>query len=300
MSVKDKNLQSRIVLDRNLTHRLHLFVFQSLDFISFVANMDKTQERPLILVTNDDGITAGGIRSLIEVAKEFGDVWVVAPDSPQSAMGHAITVHNILRLHQIEDVDGATEFSCNGTPVDCVKLAIYSVLKRRPDLLLSGINHGANNSINVLYSGTMSAAVEGAIEGVPSIGFSLLDHSADADFTAAKKIARSVIKNALKNGIPKDTCLNVNVPNVPYAEIKGIRVCRQAKAFWEDDFQPRKDPAGRTYYWITGSLVNRENGNDTDTDVWALENNYVSVVPVQYDLTAHNALAELKEWTYET
>lgn len=259
--------------------------------------MKKDTDKPLILVTNDDGITAGGIRSLIEVAKEFGEVWVVAPDSPQSGMGHAITVHDILRLHQIEDVEGVMEFSCTGTPVDCVKLAIYRVLKRRPDLLLSGINHGAKNSINVLYSGTMSAAVEGAIEGIPSIGFSLLDHSWSADFTASKKIARTLIKNALDNGIPKDTCLNVNIPNIPYEEIKGIKVCRQARAFWEDDFQPRKDPAGRIYYWITGNLVNRENGNDTD--VWALENNYVSVVPVQYDLTAHKALAKLKEWKYE-
>ena len=259
--------------------------------------MEKTNERPLILVTNDDGITAGGIRSLIEVAKEFGDVWVVAPDSPQSAMGHAITVHNILRLQEIKDVEGVNEFSCNGTPVDCVKLAIYRVLQRRPDLLLSGINHGANNSINILYSGTMSAAVEGAIEGVPSIGFSLLDHSPDADFTASKKIARAVIKNALAKGIPKDTCLNVNIPNIPFKEIKGIRVCRQAKAFWEDSFQPRTDPAGRVYYWITGSLVNHDKGDDTD--VWALDNNFVSVVPVQYDLTAHRALKELNDWKYE-
>ncbi|NEN22178.1 5'/3'-nucleotidase SurE [Cryomorpha ignava] len=259
--------------------------------------MEKSNERPLILVTNDDGITAGGIRSLIEVAKEFGDVWVVAPDSPQSAMGHAITVHNILRLHEVKDVEGVNEFSCTGTPVDCVKLAIYRVLKRRPDLLLSGINHGANNSINVLYSGTMSAAVEGAVEGIPSIGFSLLDHSAAADFTASKKIARAVIKNALANGIPEDTCLNVNIPNVPYEEIKGVRVCRQAKAFWEDSFQPRKDPAGRIYYWITGNLVNHDSGEDTD--VWALENNFVSVVPVQYDLTAHRALKELNDWKYE-
>ena len=260
--------------------------------------MNEEKNRPLILVTNDDGITAGGIRSLIEVAKEFGDVWVVAPDGPQSGMGHAITVHNILRLHEVKDVEGVKELSCTGTPVDCVKLAIYRVLKRRPDLLLSGINHGANYSINVIYSGTMSAAVEGAVEGIPSIGFSLLDHSPDADFTASKEVVRKVVKNALENGIPENACLNVNIPNVSWEEIKGIRVCRQAKAFWEDDFQPRKDPSGKIYYWITGKFVNHDTGDDTD--VWALENNYVSVVPVHYDLTAHHALAELNQWNYET
>lgn len=259
--------------------------------------MDKNDKRPLILVVNDDGITATGIRSLIEVAREFGEVCVVAPDSPQSAMGHAITVHNILRLQEVQDVPGIREYSCNGTPVDCVKLAIYRVLKRRPDLLLSGINHGANSSINVLYSGTMSAAVEGCVEGIPSIGFSLLDHSAGADFAASKIVARKIIRSALEKGIPEGTCLNVNIPRVAPEEIKGIRVCRQARAFWEDDFQPRKDPSGRIYYWITGQLVNRDSGDDTD--VWALENNFVSVVPVQYDLTAHYALNELKSWTDE-
>lgn len=259
--------------------------------------MTSEKKRPLILVTNDDGITAGGIRSLIEVASEFGDVVVVAPDSPQSGMGHAITVNNILRLQEVNDVQGITELSCTGTPVDCVKLAIYRVLKQKPDLLLSGVNHGANNSINVIYSGTMSAALEGAIEGIPSIGFSLLDHSASADFSASQGVARVLIKSALENGIPKGTCLNVNIPKIPLAEIKGIKICRQAKAFWEDDFQPRKDPSGRIYYWITGELVNHDEGDDSD--VWALENNFVSVVPVQYDLTAHAAIAELKTWKNE-
>ncbi len=266
-------------------------------FCLALSLMEEHGKRPLILVTNDDGITAGGIRSLIEVAQEFGDVWVVAPDSPQSGMGHAITVHDILRLQQVKDVEGVKEFSCTGTPVDCVKLAIYRVLKRRPDLLLSGINHGANYSINVIYSGTMSAAVEGAVEGIPSIGFSLLDHSPDADFTASKEVARKIIRQALDKGIPDNTCLNVNIPRIPLEEIKGIRLCRQAKAYWEDDFQPRKDPSGKIYYWITGEFVNHDTGNDTD--VWALDNNYVSVVPVQYDLTAHSVMEELKDWNDE-
>ena len=267
------------------------------DFLSFVAVNSNLDKKPLILVVNDDGITASGIRNLIEVASEFGEVCVVAPDSPQSAMGHAITVHTILRLQEIKDVPGIKEYSSNGTPVDCVKLAIYRVLNRRPDMLISGINHGANNSINVLYSGTMSAAVEGCIEGIPSIGFSLLDTDPDADFSASKIIARKIIASAFERGIPKGTCLNVNIPKLPINEIKGIRVCRQAQAFWEDDFQPRIDPAGRTYYWITGNLVNRDKTDDTD--VWALDHNFVSVVPVQYDLTAHQAIAELKTWNNE-
>jgi len=259
--------------------------------------MSQENQRPLILVTNDDGITAGGIRNLIEVAREFGDVCVVAPDSPQSGMGHAITVHDILRLSEVKDIEGVKEYSCTGTPVDCVKLAIYRVLKRKPDLLLSGINHGANYSINVIYSGTMSAAVEGAVEGIPSIGFSLLDHSAEADFTASKDVVRKVVKSALKNGIPKNTCLNVNIPKVNAEEIKGIRVCRQAKASWRDDFEPRVDPAGMTYFWVSGEFVNPDKGDDTD--VWALDHNYVSIVPVQFDLTAHHAMTELNEWDYE-
>lgn len=260
--------------------------------------MAAKKHRPVILVTNDDGITAGGIRSLIEVAKEFGDVWVVAPNSPQSGMGHAITVNNILRLHEVHnDPEEVREFACSGTPVDCVKLAVYRVLKRRPDLLLSGINHGANNSISVIYSGTMSAAVEGAVENIPSIGFSLLDGAADADFTAAKDVARTMIRNVLHNGLPDHTCLNVNIPKGLPQQIQGIKVCRQGLAFWEDDFEPRKDPSGKTYYWITGELNVIDKGEDTD--IWALDNNYVSVVPVQFDLTAYHAMAVLNTWDYE-
>lgn len=259
--------------------------------------MTKTKKRPLILVTNDDGIHAGGIRTLIEIAKEFGDVCVVAPDSPQSGMGHAITIHEILRLQNLVDTPSYKEYSCTGTPVDCVKLAIYQVLKRRPDLLLSGINHGANNSINVIYSGTMSAAVEGAVEGIPSIGFSLLDESPNADFEPSKGIVRNVIQNAIKHGVPRDTCVNVNIPKLPKKKIKGVKVCRQAKAYWQDDFEPRKDPSGKEYFWVTGEFVNHDDGEDTD--VWALENGYVSVVPVQYDLTAHHVIADLNQWKYE-
>lgn len=256
------------------------------------------EEKPLILVTNDDGIKAKGIRSLIEVAREFGDVWVVAPDGPQSGTGHAITIHNILRLEEVKDVEGIREFSCTGTPVDCVKLAIYRILKRRPALLLSGINHGPNHSINIIYSGTMSAALEGALEGIPSVGFSLFNHHAEADFSAAKRVARTIIANALEFGIPEHTCLNVNIPDLPYEEIQGLKVCRQARAWWEDDFQPRKDPSGKIYYWITGNFKNHDPSDDTD--VWALDNGFVSVVPVHFDLTAHHALGHYKSWKHET
>jgi 5'-nucleotidase len=247
----------------------------------------------LILVCNDDGITAPGIRALVEVAKEFGDVVVVAPDKPQSAMGHAITINATLRVNPVK-IDGQIEYACSGTPVDCVKLAVNKILHRKPDLLISGINHGSNASINVIYSGTMSAAMEGALERIPSIGFSLLDHSIDADFTAAQDIARTIIAKALETGIPEGICLNVNIPNGPRELIKGIKVCRQAVANWEEEFDERKDPMGKTYFWLTGVFRNYDEG--TDTDIWALENNFVSVVPCQFDITAHKSLNHFKTW----
>jgi len=252
---------------------------------------------PTILITNDDGIYARGILSLIEVMKNFGNVVVVAPDKPQSGMGHAITVGRILRLNKLENFYGVEAYACSGTPVDCVKIAIYHVMKQRPDLIVSGINHGANNSINVIYSGTMSAAVEGAVEDIPAIGFSLLDHSRDADFEASKQIVATVVREALQQKMTSHTCLNVNIPNVPFKEIKGIRICRQAHAFWDDAFESRKDPFGHEYFWMTGEFRNEDKGEDTD--VWALDNNYVSVVPVQYDMTAHHTIPSLNSWNFE-
>ncbi len=250
--------------------------------------------KPLILITNDDGITAPGIRALVNAMKALGDVVVVAPDKPQSGMGHAITINSTLRLHEVKQ-DGLTEYACSGTPVDCVKIAIDKIIvDRKPDLLVSGINHGANSSINVIYSGTMSAAVEGAIEGIPSIGFSLCNYSIEADFTAAAHFAGIIAKNVLDHGLPDGVCLNVNIPDVPLDIIKGVRVCRQAKALWQEEFDERKDPYGRKYYWLTGKFVDLDGGEDTD--VFALENNYVSVVPTQFDLTAHNAISEMKKW----
>lgn len=249
--------------------------------------------KKLILVCNDDGITAPGIRALVEVAKEFGDVVVVAPDKPQSAMGHAITINATLRVNPMK-IDGEIEYACSGTPVDCVKLAVNKILHRRPDLLISGINHGSNASINVIYSGTMSAAMEGALEGIPSIGFSLLDHSIDADFSGSQMIARKLIKLALEQPIPEGICLNVNIPKLEPELIKGMKVCRQAKANWEEEFDERKDPSGKTYFWMTGIFKNYDKGEDTD--IWALDHNYVSIVPCQFDITSHQSLSQLKTW----
>jgi 5'-nucleotidase len=253
----------------------------------------KMAEKKLILVCNDDGITAPGIRNLIEVAREFGDVVVVAPDKPQSAMGHAITINATIRVNQLNSTD-ILEYACSGTPVDCIKLAVNKILKRKPDLLISGINHGSNASINVIYSGTMSAAMEGAMEGIPSIGFSLLDHSIDADFSASQHFARIIIRQALEDKMPAGVCLNVNIPNTKQDLIKGIKVCRQARANWEEEFDERIDPNGKPYYWLTGVFRNFDDG--VDTDIWALENNYVSIVPCQFDITAHSSLQHFKNW----
>jgi 5'-nucleotidase len=249
-------------------------------------------QKPLILVTNDDGIHAPGIRALVEVAKKFGDVFVVAPDKPQSGMGHAITINSTLRVEQLHIYQGAENWSCSGTPVDCVKMAVNKLLPRKPDLCISGINHGANHSINIIYSGTMSAAMEGAIEGIPSIGFSLLDYSVEADFSAAKVYAEKVIAWVLENQLDKGVCLNVNVPRLPLSEIKGIKICRQSAGTWNEELDERTDPSGRKYYWLTGRFENFE-PQSTDTDVWALDNGYVSVVPSQIDLTAHKMIQKL-------
>lgn len=253
-----------------------------------------SEKKPLILVTNDDGITAKGIASLVKAVLPFGEVVVIAPDKPQSGMGHAITINQPLRLTKSTVFDKVEAYTCSGTPVDCVKLGIYEVLKRKPDLLVSGVNHGENSSTNVLYSGTMSAAVEGALEGIPSIGFSLLDFAADADFSASQGIVKTIVKQVLNNSFPKGVCLNVNIPKLKNKEIKGIKICRQAKAFWEDKFDKRLDQFGNPYYWLTGEFKRTDKGEDTD--IWALDNNYVSVVPTQFDMTAHHTIAQINEW----
>ncbi len=252
------------------------------------------QNKPTILVCNDDGITARGIRSLVEVAQEFGEVVVVAPDSPQSAQGHSITIEDPIRIHST-DIFGPTvsAHECTGTPVDCVKIAKNVVLKGQTiDLCFSGINHGSNASTNIIYSGTMSAAMEASMEGIPAIGFSLLDFSSEADFTASKHFVRQIITAALQNGFGATKLLNVNIPKLPLEAIKGTRICRQAKGHWNEEFVEGKDPIGRPYYWLTGEYIYQDVGEDSD--IWALENGYVSIVPVMHDLTFHAAIPSLE------
>ncbi len=254
--------------------------------------MDK-DTRPVILVTNDDGFQSKGIAALVEVAREFGRVIMVAPSEGQSGQSHAITVKLPLRLHRIK-LDDIERYACNGTPVDCVKLAFNQFIKGKPDLILSGINHGSNTAEAVFYSGTMGAAIEGCIYGVPAIGFSLTNYSHDADFTAAKVYARQIIAQALTGGIEKDTCWNVNIPDVPIDEIEGIKICRQNRGFWKEEFEKRKDPIGHDYFWLTGVYHNTE-PESTDTDEWAIQNNYVTIVPVHCDLTHYKSIKNLQE-----
>jgi 5'-nucleotidase len=251
--------------------------------------------KPLILVINDDGITSRGILNLINVMKEIGEVLVVAPDGPQSGMGHAITVGDTLRLEESVLFEGVKAYECSGTPADCVKIARHFVLKdqRQPDVVVSGINHGSNTSISVLYSGTMSAAIEAAIEGTPAIGFSLCDFSHDADFSHTHEYIRKITLQVLKKGLPKGTALNVNFPPKRNENLKGIRVCRQANAKWVEEFDQRFDPNGRRYFWMAGNFVNFDKGEDNDE--WAIANNYVSVVPCQFDLTAYASIPVLNE-----
>ena len=251
--------------------------------------------KPLILVVNDDGITANGIRNLINIMNDFGDVVVVAPDSPQSGKSHAITLESPIKCERVKVDDGPQiEYSCSGTPVDCVKLALNKLLDRKPDLCVSGVNHGSNSSINVIYSGTMSAATEGALDGIPSIGFSLLDYSKNADFSESAKFIKKITTHVLKLELNQTICLNVNIPKTSKLEkIKGIKVCRQANANWVEEFEERHDPKGKPYYWMTGKFVNNDNGDDTDE--WALANHYVSIVPIQFDVTSYSSLLSFKK-----
>ncbi len=247
-------------------------------------------EKPIILITNDDGITSPGIRALVEAVKDLGQVIVVAPDSPQSGMGHAITIGDPLRLDKVEVFDDVSSWQCSGTPADCVKLARDKILHRKPDLCLSGINHGANHSINVIYSGTMSAAMEAAIENVPSIGMSLMDYRFEADFTVAKYVAHELAKKMLAQKMPDHILLNVNVPVTTMSEFKGMKICRQAYARWAEEFAHRTDPRGRDYYWMTGKFINMDDQPGSDAE--ALKEGYASIVPIKIDFTD----VKMKEW----
>ena len=250
---------------------------------------------PLILVVNDDGITAKGIRSLVEVAKKFGKVVVVAPDKAQSGMGHAVTINGIIRAQEQNIFgEGVQAYSCSGTPADCVKFGISQIIKKKPDLILSGVNHGNNTATNVLYSGTMSAALEGAMEGIPSIGFSLDAYEADANFDAAKEVVAKIVRMALDKGIMEGTCLNVNVPNPDKTVVKGMKICRQAHAYWADRFEKREDQFGKPYYWLSGDFVDVTADEDTDLD-W-IAKGYATIVPTQFDMTSYSAIREMENW----
>lgn len=252
--------------------------------------------KPLILVTNDDGITSKGIAALVTVVREIGEVVVIAPDSPNSGMGHAITVDTTLHTKGSDIFEGIESYECSGTPADCVKLAKHHFLKdKNIDLVVSGVNHGMNASISVVYSGTMAAAREASIEGIPAIGFSVDDFRYDADFSHLSTHIKSICEMVLAKGLPPHNALNVNFPKIQEEPIKGIKLCRQTEGYWKEEFDHRKDPHGRPYFWMGGAFINRE-PESTDTDIWALENNYAAVVPCQYDMTNHKAVEEMKNW----
>jgi len=249
-----------------------------------------------VLICNDDGINAEGIFALTQEMKKVAEVTVVAPDKQQSAVGHAITVNYPLRAvpyHKNNDFFG---YAVEGTPADCVKLGVRFLMKEKPDLVMSGINHGSNTAINIIYSGTVSAATEGMILGIPSIAVSLAAYQ-DLDFTYAAKFSARLALLVAEKGLPHGTLLNVNIPNVPESEIKGVMITKQGISVWNDRFDVRRDPANREYFWLTGSM----NVMDTedDTDQIAIKNNYVSVTPVKYDLTNRDLFEEMKNWGIE-
>ncbi len=258
----------------------------------------KKNKKPLIFVSNDDGYYARGLQKIIEVVSKYGEVIAVAPEHAQSGMSHAITIKEPLRLKKVREGEGVTLYKCNGTPVDCVKLGLNQVVPRQPDIMVSGINHGSNASISVIYSGTMGAAIEACLNGITSIGFSLLDHSAEADFTAAVEYADRIFRYVLENDLPAYTTLNVNVPKIDPEKIKGLRVCRQTHGTWKEKFEKRTDPHNHDYYWLTGSFNNFE-PEAKDTDEWALANNYVAVVPIKADFTAYHAIEHVSKLNFD-
>lgn len=250
-----------------------------------------------ILLTNDDGIYAPGLRALFETVKHLGKIIIVAPNKSQSGMGHAITINKPLRIEKIHYAEQVDAYACSGTPVDCVKLAVDVILHTKPDLCLSGINHGANHSVNILYSGTMSAAIEAALEKIPSVGFSLLDESIDADFSQATHFVELITKKVLSSKNIKNLCLNVNIPKISASKIKGIKICSQAEAKYEENYVKRVDPRNHDYYWLSGSFVNSDKRKESD--VYALKNNYVSIVPIKVDLTNYDLQKELNnKWQF--
>ena len=257
------------------------------------------KKNPLILLSNDDGVNAKGLHTLIDIIKPFGDIVVVAPEKGQSGQSHAITIDLPIRVTKVLENDNVLIYSCTGTPVDSVKLAINQILPRKPDFLISGINHGSNASISVIYSGTMAAAIEGCLNGIPSIGFSVLDHSDNADFSLVKAYAGSILKNVMENDLLAGTCLNVNFPVIPIDKLKGIRICRQTRGVWKQEYERRIDPHNDEYFWLTGDFHNFES-DAKDTDEWALANKYIAIVPIQVDLTSYEGIKKIRDWNYES
>ncbi len=249
------------------------------------------KEKPLILVTNDDGADAKGLAKLIELMRPLGEVAVIASEQAMSGMSHAVTVKVPLMPRLVKKEKDFTMWITNGTPVDNVKLGKHTLLDCMPDIVVSGINHGSNAAINIIYSGTMGAVLEGLIDDIPGIGFSLDDYSSDADFSHVDEYVLKITRKVLDEGLPDGICLNVNIPRISENPVKGIKVVKQAKAKWVEEFEKRRDPFGRNYYWIGGSFVNGDNRKDTDE--YALSENYVAVVPVKIDFTAHEYVDKL-------
>ncbi|MBS0010071.1 MAG: 5'/3'-nucleotidase SurE [Bacteroidales bacterium] len=248
----------------------------------------------LILLTNDDGLYAEGLNTLTEIMQEFGKVVVISTTESRSGMSQALTVKMPIRVKLLRETETKRIYACSGTPTDGVKIAVNQLLEREPDWVVSGINHGANASVSVIYSGTMAAAIEGCLYGIDSVGFSLNSFSAQADFTPARKYVREIMNSVIRHKLPGGICLNVNIPSCEEKDIKGIKICRQARGNWREEFEKRKDPMGKTYYWLTGVFQNHE-PDSIDTDEWALANNYVSIVPVSVDMTAHDYIDDLKK-----
>lgn len=244
--------------------------------------------RPLILVSNDDSYTARGVHALIDRLTAFGDVVAICPATPQSGQSMALTVNSPIRIHQLPDYNGAKMYNATGTPVDCIKIAMHHILDRQPDLIVAGINHGSNAAVNVLYSGTMGAAMEGANFGIPSIGFSLTDHSHTADFTPCFAAIDHLVKAVLERGLPDNVCLNVNIPNVDYIPAE-MRVCTPCRGRWDDEYKEYTDPYGGKFYWLQGKFTNFEPENE-ETDEWALAHGMISVVPVAIERSASTAI----------
>lgn len=252
------------------------------------------KKRPLILLSNDDGFRAPGIMFLIDVLRTLGDLVVVAPQSGRSGVSSAITVTTPLDLIPVSEEEGLVVYRSNGTPVDCVKLALNQLFKeRKPDVVFSGVNHGTNSSVAIHYSGTLGAVIEACLNGIPAVGFSIDDHSQDADFKPARFFMTQIAKQVLKHGLPEGHCLNVNIPAIPV--LKGIRLCRQARGRWVEEFDMRKHPNGGNYYWLTGNFHNEEPLAE-DTDMFAMKEGFISVVPSQIDMTAYPLLDTMKSW----